>query len=285
MACGPGAIHWIEVVFNDCIITPKDKVSFAIGLFSNIIFLVSSIPQIVLTCRTRCVEGQSPWFFSLLFLASICSLLGAIITNGLITQILQSVFYVLMDGILFAQLICFRYVVKPKTDQEEDGKEEEEIPEIDSGGADPTGVPPAVLAGSVLVAAAEAKTDFKAPYTGGKLAGTLFGWVSTIIFIASRVPQIVKNCRERSFGDISAVWLIFSIVGNLAYFLSVIVRDTSGTYLWRQTPFILGALGPAALDIFLMIQMCAFRKSKTEEESPVREEEDHCVEGNRIEEF
>ena len=282
MPCEPGAIHWIEVVFNDCIITPRDKVSFAIGLISNIVFLVSSIPQIVLTCRTRCVEGQSPWFFSLLFLASVCSLLGTIITNGLITQILQSVFYVLMDAILFAQLICFKYICKKKKMEEE----EEDMPELPHNDVVVDGVPAAVLTGAMMAATAEAKTDFKAPYSGSKLAGTMFGWVSTIIFCASRIPQLIKNCREKNFGDLSAIWLIFSIAGNLSYFLSVLIRDFSGTYLWRQTPFIVGAVGPALLDSLLMIQMCVFKKPVVSEaQSPGEEEAQQFCEGNKIEEF
>lgn len=276
MSCPSGSIRWIELAFNDCVVTARDRVSFGIGLISNILFLLSSIPQIVLTCRSRSVEGQSPWFFSLLFLGSTCSLLGAIITNGLVTQIIQSVFYVIMDGILLFQLIFFKYIVK-KCCHSEDGDEaseaEEDGHEVRSEKDDIFGAPPAVLSVSAMSHFVEAKTDFSGPYSGSKLSGTVFAWVSTIIFVSSRLPQIVRNCRSKSFGDISAVWLVFSIVGNLTYFLSIIVRDVSGTYLWRQTPFIVGAVGPACLDIFLMVQMCLFRSiSDASEDTSAHEE-------------
>lgn len=289
MTCPAGAITWIYLVFHDCIVSRRDHVSFAIGLFSNIVFLVSSIPQIVLTFRTRCVEGQSPWFFSLLFLGSTCSLLGAIITNGLVTQIIQSVFYVLMDGILLFQLICFRYVIKKGPSSESVSSRsgtgrvcgcgsscdsEEDVLESIPAKEDSLCVPPAVVSVAVMSGFVEAKTDFAGPYTGSKLVGTVFAWVSTVIFITSRVPQLAKNFSEKSFGDISVVWLIFSIVGNLSYFVSILVRDVSGTYLWRQTPFIVGAVGPAVLDIFLLLQMLIYRTSsgETEKES-IHEEE------------
>ena len=109
---------------------------------------------------------------------------------------------------------------------------------------------------------------------GGKLAGTVFAWVSTVIFITSRVPQLVKNFSEKSFGDISVVWLLFSIVGNLSYFVSILVRDVSGTYLWRQTPFIVGAVGPAVLDSFLLLQMFIYRASSGEKEKESIHEEE-----------
>ena len=163
------------------------------------------------------------------------------------------------------QLIFFRCISK-KRPISDDCEEVDDVDEVEDEAIEVRGekddifcAPPAVVSVSVLSGFAEAKTDFTGPYSGSKLSGTLFAWVSTIIFVSSRLPQIARNFRSKSFGDISAVWLVFSIVGNLTYFLSIIVRDVSGTYLWRQTPFIVGAVGPACLDIILMVQMCLFR--------------------------
>ena len=198
-------------------------------------------------------------------------------------------FYVLMDGILLFQLICFRYVIKkgPSSESVLSGSgtgrvcgcgsscdSEEDVLESIPAKEDSLCVPPAVVSVAVMSGFVEAKTDFAGPYTGSKLAGTVFAWVSTVIFITSRVPQLAKNFSEKSFGDISVVWLIFSIVGDLPYFVSILVRDVSGTYLWRQTPFIVGAVGPAVLDIFLLLQMLIYRTSsgETEKES-IHEEE------------
>ena len=113
--CEPGAIRWIEVAFNDCIVTSRDKVSFAVGLISNVVFLVSAVPQIVMNFKTKSVDGQSILFLLLLLIGSVFNLVGVLVTKGLITQILTGIFYVLSDGILLTQYILYTYIRKANT--------------------------------------------------------------------------------------------------------------------------------------------------------------------------
>lgn len=253
--CDPGAIHWIEVAFNDCIVTSRDKVSFAVGLVSNIVFLFSAIPQIIMNFKTKSVEGQSPFFLLLLLVGSVFNLVGVLVTKGLITQILTGIFYVLSDGILLAQYITYKYIKKPSIAEEEGHKELNDLsdPAVD-------GAPGAPLGAAVLAVHASAATDYKTPYAGSQLVGTLFGWGSAIIFTASRFPQMIKNCKDRKVGQLSPFYFTLSIVGNFTYFVSILIRDLSGTFLWKQTPFIVGAIGPMIGDIVVAVQMILFRE-------------------------
>ena len=109
--CEPGAVHWIEVAFGECVITARDKWSFIIGMLSNLMWIVSSAPQIYQNCKTKRVDGISPFLFSLLETGNILSLIGVIITHGLITQIITAVIYALLDGIMFSQYIYLKYFV------------------------------------------------------------------------------------------------------------------------------------------------------------------------------
>lgn len=256
--CEPGAIHWIEVAFNDCIVTPRDKWSFAVGLISNIVFLVSAFPQIFMNFKTKRVDGQSPFFFALLLIGSICNLVGVLVTKGLITQILTGIFYVVTDGILLAQFIIYKYITKTNEDVNVED-EDNQTTQVNIEGV--PGVPLAVLATQA------AATDYKAPYIGSQLVGTLFGWGSTVIFTASRFPQMIKNCKSRRVGQLSPFYFTLSIIGNFTYFVSVFIRDTSSTFLWKQAPFIAGAIGPMIGDIVVAAQMALFKGNQLSEES------------------
>lgn len=108
---------------------------------------------------------------------------------------------------------------------------------------------PAALSVSVLSGVGEVKTEFFGPYSGSKVS-------RTIIFV-SHVFLKLFGIVGRGVLVTSKLCGLFSAL--LVICLSIIVRDVSGIYLWRQTPFIVGAVGPVCLDIFLMVQMCLFR--------------------------
>jgi uncharacterized protein with PQ loop repeat len=113
--------------------------------------------------------------------------------------------------------------------------------------------------------------DYSKPYVGTQLVGTLFGWSGGAIFIASRFPQISKNCRTRQVQDLSLLYLVMSILGNLTYCVAVMLRSVAGEYLWKQAPFLIGCAGPMVCDIILTLQMSAYGSGKTNETSEEEE--------------
>lgn len=302
--CDPGAIKWIEDAFGECIITARDKWSFGVGMVSNLMWIISSSPQIYQNCKTRRVDGQSPFLFSFLLLGNVLSLIGVIITHGLLTQIITSILYCLLDGIMYAQFIYYRYIKKTHlqdqnikelpsepVDEMGDPIQNEEFPGPDFDNKRQT----EVLGLAALVSGASA-TDWISPYQKDQLVGTLFGWAGGAIYLSSRIPQMMKNFKNRKVIDLSPVYVAFTIFGNLTYVLSVFIRDFSSNYLWKQAPFIFGAVGPMSCDVIFTIQMCVFgiqtgpteskepSLSKIEEEE-IDDDEEANAEGRRLAEL
>jgi uncharacterized protein with PQ loop repeat len=268
--CDSGAIEWVESIFGDCIVTTRDKFSFAVGLLSNVVFLISSTPQFVLNLRRKRVDGQSGFFLGLSALGSSLNLVGVIITKGLITQILTGICYVVLDLSLLIQFLVYKYVLKvvdPETTSENEGKEKEETP------PEPTrGVPPFPISVSAMAAhAAAAETDFKSPYTGVSLVGTLFGWGGAVIFTASRMPQIAKNHKEGEVKNLSISFILLLFFGNMTYIASVLLRSLEGSFMWKQAPFLVGAAGPMFCDVVVLCQVYESRRKRA---SSVREDEE-----------
>ena len=275
MGCEEGSIKWIETVFGECVKTTRDKWSFAVGMISNFMWVISSAPQIYTNCKSKRVEGQSWALFTLMFTGNVLSLIGVVITGGLVTQVITSSLYCILDGIMFAQFWWYGYIkpcikkrrkgnIQPSSfseeeqDPENDTKkihideegEPEEVPDVSEGHS------VAGLAGAAMMQAASAATDWKAPYTGDQTLGTVFGWVGGCIYIGSRIPQVIKNFKNGKVIDLSPIYVSFTIFGNLTYTLSVFIKDTSGSYLWKQAPFIFGAVGPMFCDFLFTFQMC-----------------------------
>ena len=260
MVCPEGAVGWIETAFGECIVTARDKWSFWVGMFSNLIWLVSSTPQYIQNCKTKKVEGQSPFFFSLLFTGNVCSLIGLLVNGGLITQVIQSIIYCILDGILFAQYLYYRFIYG-KCCGEKNYEAEQEI--VNEEREESVGPAMSIATGVAAVVAA-ANVDYASPYTGKNLCGTLFGWVSSSIYIISRLPQMMKNIKQRKVIDLSPLYSLFAVLGNATYLASLWIKDTSAQFNWDQAPWIVGAGGPMLCDITFLIQMAVWGIQKEE---------------------
>jgi uncharacterized protein with PQ loop repeat len=265
-------------LFRECIVTSTDKASFAIGILSSVIFLASTIPQIVLNCRKKKVDGQSLFFFALSATGSALNLIGVIITRGLITQLLTSVFYLLFDLCLLGQFIAYKYVL-PTNDMASDETECEEATKDEPS----PGAPPAAVVLSGMLAQVSAVTDYKAPYSGSPHVGSIFGWGGACIFIASRIPQILRNRKHGKVRNISPQFVLLTVLGNVAYLASIFLRGLDGSYLWKQIPFIVGASGPMFCDAIVAAQFCSCPQQPSS--APCEAEAEEMEDGGRISEL
>jgi uncharacterized protein with PQ loop repeat len=265
--CTAGAIQWIEAVFGDCIATPLDKLSFGVGLLSNIICLTSSLPQIVLNFRRKRVGGQSLCFFAFLLLGSCLNLVGVIVTKGLVTQLLQAVCYLLLDAILFCQFVVYKYLLNTNEPLSTDSPVTEQ--------KDLSAKSPAAIAVMIGHAAA---TDYRTPYAGTQLLGTLFGWTGALIFIASRIPQVLKNHRTKAVQDLSVLYISMSALGNFTYVVSLLLRSVAASFLWKQAPFLAGTAGPMVCDLVLLGQKWLYAKMDPSSNPEEDEKEDDIPE-------
>ena len=245
--CPAGYIPWIYSVFGDCIVTSKDRVSFYFGLLSTVIWIISAFPQFYTAYKIKKVDGVSPFLFSFLFTADILSFIGNILTGGIASQILLAGLYIILDGSLFFQFLYYRHKNKDIMEK----LEKENVEKGSDFGINGTTV---VLAGVV----AATTFDIGKPYRGDQLLGTIFGWISGIIYISSRIPQVTLNCRKKFVSDLSPFYFVCTISGNTTYLLSLFIRSTDVNFLWKQAPWLTGVIVPLSLDVTTMLQMWCY---------------------------
>lgn len=267
-----GGIKWIEKVFGDCVVTPRDKISFAIGMISNCLWLICSTPQIYHNYVTKEVEGFSPFYFILIVTADTFSLLGAIFTHGLASQIVTGFIYISLDAILLTQFSMYgcmknRCQKKKNTPNTENSGEKIEIQsdsdqintlnqnnDTANDGSMNTGLLAAALPSLA------SSIDYSYPYKGDFLFGSVSGWIGTTIYVSSRIFQLKKNLEQEVVKDFSIVYVALLITANATYSISVFLRSLDEAYLWKQTPFIIGSLVPMTFDCITMGQIIYGRK-------------------------
>ncbi|KAI4185215.1 MAG: hypothetical protein LQ346_005944 [Caloplaca aetnensis] len=115
-----------------------------------------------------------------------------------------------------------------------------------------------------------------------QIAGRILSWMSTLLYLGSRLPQIVKNYRRKSTSGLSPTLFIAAFFGNLFYSTSLLANplawDDSGPYGLRgwagpegndslnwitlAAPFFLGAAGVLMMDAIIGVQFLLFGEAQ-----------------------
>ena len=239
--CTGEYVKWIHDVFSDCVSTRSDYWSFYIGLISLFFWVITMYPQVIKTYKTKKVEGVSPFLFSLWVLGGVTSLIGNIITGGTASQILTSIIFIVQDGTLFSMYLYYKYLYNNNKNEDESSiieiEEKENIQNI---------IP---LASTALA------LDFFLPFNKDNFIGTLFGWISTIIYIGAIAPQVILNYKQKYVKDLSPFLFICGCIANTTYITSLLVKSTNLNFLWMQFPWIFGSFVCGILYGVVLIQM------------------------------
>ncbi|KAI1824379.1 PQ-loop-domain-containing protein [Xylaria intraflava] len=85
-------------------------------------------------------------------------------------------------------------------------------------------------------------------------SGVTLGYVSAVCYLCARIPQIVKNYREKSCEGLALLFFLFSLTGNLTYGFSVFSYSQDRDYLIKATPWLIGSFGTIVEDCIIFYQ-------------------------------
>lgn len=83
------------------------------------------------------------------------------------------------------------------------------------------------------------------------------GWLSAILYLSSRIPQIFKN-RHTKCAGLSLALFIFAVGGNFTYVFSILLKDMSWPYLVENMSWIMGSVGTIFLDFIVLYQFIIY---------------------------
>jgi len=81
----------------------------------------------------------------------------------------------------------------------------------------------------------------------------LIGWTSAVLYLGSRIPQILKNTKTRCEGLAPGLFL-FAIMGNTTYALSICVASMDRAYLIRNASWLAGSALTVFFDVTVLGQ-------------------------------
>lgn len=108
------------------------------------------------------------------------------------------------------------------------------------------------------------------------LWGQIFGYLCAVLYLGSRIPQILLNYRRKSTEGVSILFFLFACIGNLTYVLSILAYEPHcagkhgkcakgeaagiyGRYILVNTSWLLGSMGTLLLDFSIFAQFFIYR--------------------------
>jgi len=82
----------------------------------------------------------------------------------------------------------------------------------------------------------------------------------------ARIPQIIKNYKDKSCEGLALLFFLLSLMGNLTYGAGILAHSLDRDYLWVNLPWLIGSLGTIAEDAIIFLQFRLY-KSKGEGET------------------
>lgn len=118
------------------------------------------------------------------------------------------------------------------------------------------------------------------------LLGQVFGYFCAVLYLGSRLPQILLNYRRKSTEGVSLLFFLFACIGNLTYVLSIlayspICKDGRcrpgeagaiyGRYILVNLSWLIGSFGTLFLDMCIFAQFFMYQDNIYVDESASQE--------------
>jgi len=96
--------------------------------------------------------------------------------------------------------------------------------------------------------------------------GTVSAWLSGLIYVTSRIPQIMRNYERKSTEGLSLGMFILAMLGNTCYGIGLLLPEgadlSSSNFFMNTFPYLIGSLGTNISAIVILAQAWVYRHNK-----------------------
>ncbi|KAI9708062.1 MAG: hypothetical protein M1820_004266 [Bogoriella megaspora] len=96
------------------------------------------------------------------------------------------------------------------------------------------------------------------PAGAAPIGAEVLGYASAVLYLGARIPQIIKNQREKSCEGLSLLFFMLSLMGNATYGAGILFHSVEKDYVLNNLPWLIGSLGTMVEDVIIFIQFHTF---------------------------
>ncbi|TCD65269.1 hypothetical protein EIP91_002934 [Steccherinum ochraceum] len=243
--------------------TVHESLSSILGWMSIACWIVVYSPQILENYQLQSGEGLSVFFVIIWLIGDLTNLFGALLAGLLPTIIILAAYYSTCDLILLWQIYYYRWKASKRSVSPlvsdvsvPPGPASENTPLLPTENVtDNAHKRPSLLSQFIRYSAAvlfvlmtgvaawavdqhihrgEPRTQ---PEEVVEWRSQLLGWISAVMFLGARVPQILRNLETKCEG-LSPALFMFSIAGNTTYSLSILAASMDYHHLFANASWL-----------------------------------------------
>lgn len=205
------------------------------GYMSIGCWLIVFTPQLWENYVRKSGDGLSMTFLVIWLLGDVFNLIGVVMQDLLFTMLLLAVWYTLADIGLIWQVLHYQSASSGRKNSEDSVETDPLLPRNrveHTRKQKPNQFIPQLtlvvsiisLVGSILYYAymhlyLDDNSHSGREHRQMQLIPQIMGWASAILYVASRIPQIVKNYREKSTDGLSLAMFSCAVMGNVFFTL------------------------------------------------------------------
>ncbi|CAN3354658.1 vacuolar lysine transporter Ypq1p [Diutina catenulata] len=261
------------------------QISGLMGSTSLACWIVLLVPQLIEQWRLKSADGIAIGFITIWFTGDIFNLVGAVWAHLLPEVIFLAIWFCIADTLMVASYVYYSKIYpkhhhhshhhRAESDETEpliQGTRRRRSSTLTDIAIDPSShsvftkyVLPMLFvlaAGSAgyFLSDAPPVSDDPEPIVIGP---QIMGYVSAILYLGARIPQIIQNHRRRSVDGLSLLFFLFSTLGNLTYAGQILFYRSDHQYIMLNMPWLLGSLGTIAEDSIIFAQFYMYRNHHT----------------------
>ncbi|CAI8509989.1 unnamed protein product [Hanseniaspora opuntiae] len=96
------------------------------------------------------------------------------------------------------------------------------------------------------------------------ITAQFFGYISAVFYLASRLPQIFLNIKNKSTDGISFLFFLLACLGNITFVLSVLSISLDKKYILVNLSWLIGSSGTLFMDFLILCQFFYYGEKKEE---------------------
>jgi uncharacterized protein with PQ loop repeat len=243
-----------------------ELVSLILGYVSSFAFLFVCLPQLYVNYKNKNTEALRFYLVFLWLSGDIFSIISCKIKNNSYLIIYIGYVHIIFDCIFILQIMYYRYL---------DIESTEYITLHDSQSTFESTC--YKLMRYNIFYKIFNKTELSLIFTSmlitvitysisGIVVAEMLGWISTCIFICSRIPQIYLNFHRKSVYGLSKIAFFMLMFSNMSFLVSLLIYTIDlesdhdkMTYLLKNIQWIIGSFLSFLFDLILMYQFIVYK--------------------------
>ncbi|ORY92265.1 PQ loop repeat-domain-containing protein [Syncephalastrum racemosum] len=250
------------------------------GYLSIVCWIIVFAPQLWVNYNRKNGDGLSMTFLVIWLAGDLFNLAGVILQDLLPTMFLLALWYTVADMGLIWQVLYYRRSIHRHPSLLEDTLIDEHAPLLSPQGihSDASEDHPKktkrcasnlialVIIGVTTIGSCWAYLAIRnshpdsadEPNEDMKVLPQVLGWTSAVLYVGSRIPQIVKNAKQKSTEGLSFGMFVCAVLGNVFFTMSIFLRSVDPYYLLINLSWIVGSVGTLVFDFLIFIQFFVY---------------------------